>query len=99
MILRHYVKGLKMANHTSAKQRIRRNERRAEINGSRVSAIRTFVKKVELAIAGGNAADAEAAYKIAQPQLMRGVAKGLLHKNTAARKMSRLTARIKALKN
>ena len=88
-----------MANHTSAKQRIRRNERRAEINGSRVSAIRTFVKKVELAIAGGNAADAEAAYKIAQPQLMRGVAKGLLHKNTAARKMSRLTARIKALKN
>jgi small subunit ribosomal protein S20 len=88
-----------MANHTSAKQRIRRNAHRADINGSRMSAIRTFIKKVELAIAGGNAQDAEAAYKVAQPQIMRGIAKGLLHKNTAARKMSRLNARIKALKN
>ena len=88
-----------MANHKSAKQRIRRNEHRALINGMRLSAIRTFVKKVELAIAGGKMEDANAAYKVAQPQIMRGVAKGLLHKNTAARKMSRLNARIKALKN
>ncbi len=87
-----------MANHTSAKQRIRRNARRADINGARQSAIRTFVKKVELALAAGNAADAEAAYKVAQPQIMRGVVKGLMHKNAAARKMSRLNARIKALK-
>ncbi|MFN3826676.1 MAG: 30S ribosomal protein S20 [Micavibrio sp.] len=87
-----------MANHISAKQRIQRNARRAAINGSRQSAIRTFLKKVELAIAAGNPQDAEAAYKVAQPHLMRGVAKGLLHKNTAARKMSRLTKRIKALK-
>lgn len=87
-----------MANHTSAKQRIRRNARRAEINGSRQSAIRTFVKKVELALAAGNAQDAEAAYKVAQPHIMRGVVKGLMHKNAAARKMSRLNARIKALK-
>ncbi|QQG36690.1 MAG: 30S ribosomal protein S20 [Micavibrio aeruginosavorus] len=87
-----------MANHTSAKQRIRRNARRADINGSRMSAIRTFVKKVETAIAAGNAQEAEAAYKVAQPQMMRGIAKGLLHKNTVARKMSRLSARIKALK-
>ncbi len=87
-----------MANHTSAKQRIRRNARRAEINGSRMSAIRTYLKKVEAAIAAGNAKDAADAYKVAQPELMRGAAKGLLHKNVVARKMSRLNARIKALK-
>ena len=87
-----------MANHTSAKQRIRRNARRADINGSRQSAIRTFVKKVELALAAGNAQDAEAAYKVAQPHIMRCVVKGLMHKNAAARIMSRLNARIKALK-
>ena len=88
-----------MANHASSKKRIRRNARRADINGARVSRIRTFIKKVELAIGAGNASDAEVALKAAQPEISRGVAKGLLYKNTAGRKVSRLSARIKALKN
>jgi small subunit ribosomal protein S20 len=87
-----------MANHASSRKRIRRNARRAEINGARRGRIRTFIKKVELAIAGGNAAEAEAALKIAQPELQRGVAKGILPKNTASRKLSRLSARMKAMK-
>lgn len=87
-----------MANHKSAKTRIRRNDRRAVINGNRVSRIRTFVKKVELALSAQDAAAAEAALKAAQPELDRGVAKGVMNKNVVARKMSRLTARIKALK-
>ena len=87
-----------MANHASAKKRIRTNARRNEINTSRQSRIRTFLKKVEAAIASGDEKAAQEAYKIAQPELMRGVSKGILLKNTVARKMSRLTARIKALK-
>jgi len=87
-----------MANHASAKKRIRRNARRAVINGARQNRIRTFVKKVELALAAGNAKEAGEALKVAQPEIQRGVAKGLIHKNAAARKMSRLSARIKALK-
>ena len=87
-----------MADHKSAKTRIRRNARRAEINGARVSRIRTFIKKVESAISAGNAKEAEAALKEAQPEMNRGVSKGVLHKNTAARKLSRLSSRIKALK-
>lgn len=87
-----------MANHASSKKRIRRNERRAEINGARRGRIRTFIKKVELALMGGDAAAAEAAFKDAQPEIHRGIAKGVLHKNTAARKLSRLSARIKGLK-
>ena len=87
-----------MANHASSKKRMRRTERRTAINKSRVSRMRTFLVKVEEAIAGGKAADAQAALKAVQPELQRNVAKGLLHKNTAARKMSRLSARIKALK-
>ncbi|MFA5593340.1 MAG: 30S ribosomal protein S20 [Micavibrio sp.] len=86
-----------MANHASAKKRIRTNARRNEINTSRKSRIRTWVKKVEAAINGGDAKAAAEAYKVAQPELMRGVAKNILSKNTAARKMSRLSARIKAL--
>lgn len=86
-----------MAHHQSAKKRIRRNLRRAEINRARVSRIRTFLKKVELAIASGNKEEAQAAFKQAQPELHRGVNKGVLHRNTAARKLSRLSARIKAL--
>jgi small subunit ribosomal protein S20 len=86
-----------MANHASAKKRIRTNARRNEINTSRTSRIRTFLKKVEVAIASGDAKAAQDAYKNAQPELMRGVSKGILPKNTAARKMSRLVARIKAL--
>lgn len=87
-----------MANHASAKKRIRTNARRNEINTSRQSRIRTFLKKVEAAIASGDEKAAQEAYKNAQPELMRGVSKGILLKNTVSRKMSRLSARIKALK-
>ena len=86
-----------MANTPQAKKRIRRNDRRAEINGARVSRIRTFVKQVEAALASGDKAQAEAAIRKVQPELARGVAKGVFHKNTAARKFSRLTRRIAAL--
>ncbi|EGD60044.1 formamidopyrimidine-DNA glycosylase, putative [Novosphingobium nitrogenifigens DSM 19370] len=86
-----------MANTPQARKRIRRNERRAEINGARLSRIRTFVKKVETAIAGGDKTIASDALKAAQPELARGVARGVLHKNTAARKLSRLTKRVAAL--
>ncbi len=82
-----------MANTPQAKKRIRRNERRAEINGNRMSRIRTFVKKVESALDGGDKTAAAEALKAAQPELARGVARGVLHKNTAARKLSRLTKR------
>ena len=83
-----------MANTPQARKRIRRNERRAEVNGARISRIRTFVKKVESAIAGGDKTAAAEALKAAQPELARGVARGVLHKNTAARKFSRLTKRV-----
>ena len=86
-----------MANTPQAKKRIRRNERRAEINGARVSRIRTFVKKVESALDGGDKAAAAEALQAAQPELARGVARGVLHKNTAARKLSRLTKRVASL--
>lgn len=86
-----------MANTPQARKRIRRNERRAEINGNRLSRIRTFVKKVESALAGGDKTAAAAALKEAQPELARGVARGVLHKNTVARKMSRLSKRVAAL--
>lgn len=86
-----------MANTPQAKKRIRRNAVRAEVNGARTSRIRSFVKKVETAIAGGDKDAAQAALKSAQPELARGVARGVLHKNTAARKMSRLTKRVAAL--
>jgi small subunit ribosomal protein S20 len=86
-----------MANTPQAKKRIRRNERRNEINGARVSRIRTFVKKVELAISAGDKGAAEAALKAAQPEMARGVSKGVLHKNTVARKFSRLTKRVSTL--
>ena len=86
-----------MANHTSAKKRIRRNDRRAAINGARMSRIRTFIKKVELAIESGDKDAANAALKSAQPELMRGVTRGVVNKNTASRKISRLSRRIKAI--
>ena len=86
-----------MANTPQAKKRIRRNNVRAEINGARVSRIRSFVKKVELAIAGGDKKAAAEALAGAQPELARGVARGVLHKNTAARKMSRLTKRVASM--
>jgi small subunit ribosomal protein S20 len=83
-----------MANTPQAKKRIRRNNARAEVNGARVSRIRSFVKKVELAIAGGDKKAAADALKTAQPELARGVSRGVLHKNTASRKFSRLTKRV-----
>ena len=86
-----------MAHHKSAKKRIRRNARRAEINRSRVSRIRTSVKNVELAIAGGDKAAASEALREAQPELHRGVNKGVMHQNTVGRKISRFSARIKAM--
>lgn len=87
-----------MANTKSAKKATRVAARRTEINKNRVSRIRTFVRKVEEAIASGNQAEAAAALQAAQPELMRGAQKGVLHKNTASRKVSRLSARVKALK-
>ncbi len=86
-----------MANTPQAKKRIRRNTRRAEINGARVSRIRTFVKQVEAALAAGDKTTATEALKRVQPELARGVAKGVLHKNTASRKLSRLSRRLTAL--
>lgn len=86
-----------MANHASALKRVRRNNSRADVNTARRSRIRTFLKKVEAAIDVGDKAAAQAALQTVQPELYRGVAKGILQKNTVARKMSRLSARIKAL--
>lgn len=86
-----------MANSPQAKKRARQNERRLEVNKARRSRIRTFIRKVEEAIEAGEKDAASAALKAAQPELMRGVSKGVYHKNTAARKMSRLAARVKAL--
>jgi small subunit ribosomal protein S20 len=86
-----------MAHHKSAKKRIRQTESRTEVNRSRMSRIRTFVKKVETAIAAGNATEAQTALKSAQPEIMRGVSKGVLPLATASRKVSRLAARVKAL--
>jgi len=86
-----------MANTPQARKRIRRNERRAEVNGARLGRIRTFVKKVEAAIAGGDKTAAADALKAAQPELARGVARGVLHKNTASRKFSRLTKAVASL--
>lgn len=86
-----------MANHKSAEKRIRQTERRTEVNRNRISRIRTFVKKVESALVTGDKSAAAEAFKLAQPELMRGVSKGVLHRNTVSRKLSRLSARIKAL--
>ncbi|MBX7492132.1 30S ribosomal protein S20 [Qipengyuania sp. 1NDW9] len=86
-----------MANTPQAKKRIRRNNRRAEINGARMSRIRGFVKKVETACEAGDKDAAQTALKAAQPEMARGVARGVMHKNTAARKLSRLTKRVAAL--
>jgi small subunit ribosomal protein S20 len=86
-----------MANTTSAKKATRKIARRTEVNKSRRSRVRGFVRKVEEAIASGDAALAQAALKAAQPELMRAATKGVLHANTASRKVSRLANRVKAL--
>lgn len=86
-----------MANTDSARKRIRQTKRRTVRNQARKSRMRTFVKKVETAIAGGDKAVAQAALRDAQPELQRAVGKGVIHANAAGRKLSRLSARIKAL--
>ena len=86
-----------MANTTSAKKRIRNTLRKTDINKSRRSRIKTFVKKVEDAIETKDAKSAMDSLKAAQPEIMRGVTKGIFHKNTASRKISRLSSRIKAI--
>ena len=86
-----------MANTPQSKKRARQNEKRFAINKARRSRIRTHLRKVEEAIASGDQSAAQEALQAAQPELMRGVSKGVFHKNTAARKMSRLSSRVKAL--
>jgi small subunit ribosomal protein S20 len=86
-----------MAKTKSARKNARQAERRAAVNRARESRVKTYLKKVETAIAGGNKQQAQDAFKAAQPVLMRGVGKKVVHKNTVARKLSRLSARIKAL--
>ncbi len=86
-----------MANSPQSKKRARQAERRLDVNKARRSRIRTFLRKVEEAIASGDKSAAQAALQTAQPELMRGVTKGVYHKNTAARKMSRLSSRVKAI--
>jgi small subunit ribosomal protein S20 len=86
-----------MANSPQAKKRARQNVKRAAVNKARRSRIRTYLRKVEEAIASGDQTAASAALRAAQPELMRGVTKGIFHKNTASRKMSRLAARVKSM--
>ncbi len=86
-----------MANSPQAKKRARQNLRRLAINKARRSRIRTFLRKVEEAIASGDREKAAAALRNAQPELMRGVTKGIMHRNTASRKVSRLNVRVKAI--
>ena len=86
-----------MANTPQSKKRARQNERRFAVNKARRSRIRTYLRKVEEAIASGDKDAAQNALRAAQPELMRGVTKGVFHKNTASRKVSRLAARVKAI--
>ena len=86
-----------MANTPQAKKRIRRNANRATINHARISRIRTFIKQVESALEAGKKKEAAEALKMAQPELARGVSRGVLHKNTASRKLSRLSKRVASL--
>ncbi len=86
-----------MANSPQSKKRARQNERRFQINKARRSRIRTFLRKVEEAIESGDKDAAATALRQVQPELMRGVTKGVMHKKTASRKMSRLSSRVKAI--
>lgn len=86
-----------MAHHQSAIKRIRRDETRTIRNHARIARIRTFIKKVELALASGDKTAASEAFKVAQPEIMKGVSKGILHINTASRKVSRLSSRVSKL--
>jgi small subunit ribosomal protein S20 len=87
-----------MANTKSAKKATRVAARRAKVNKNRLSLVRSSVRRVEEAIVGGKKSEAEAALKAAAPQLARGAQKGVMHKNAAARKISRLTARVRGMK-
>ena len=87
-----------MANHKSSKKRILRNNKRNEINSNRISRSRTYIKKVETEIISENKDKANEAFKLAMPEIQRGVSKGLIHKNTASRKLSRLSNKIKTIK-
>ncbi|KAB0683008.1 30S ribosomal protein S20 [Aureimonas leprariae] len=86
-----------MANTPSAKKAARKIERRTEVNKNRRSRVRTFLRKVEEAIASGDKEAAQTAFRAAEPELMRAVSKGVFHKNTASRKISRLSGRVKAV--
>jgi small subunit ribosomal protein S20 len=86
-----------MPHHKSAEKRLRQTEKRTVINRARLSRVRTFVKKVETAIETGDKAVAQSAFQLAQPELHRATTKGVMHKNTVARKLSRLATRINAL--
>ena len=87
-----------MANTSSAKKAARSSARKAVINRDRISKVRTSVRKVEEAIVGGKKVDAESALKLATTEVMRGAVKGVMHKNAASRKVSRLTHRVRAMK-
>jgi small subunit ribosomal protein S20 len=86
-----------MPHHKSAEKRLRQTAKRTVVNGARLSRVRTFVKKVEVAIETGDKAAAQSAFHEAQPELHRATTKGVMHRNTVARKLSRLAARINAL--
>ena len=86
-----------MANTPSAKKRVRQLARKTEVNKARRSRIKTFIKKVEESILAGDSSEAKNAFKIAQPEIQRGVTKGIFHKNTASRKLSRLLKRVKSV--
>mgnify|MGYP006119688617 CR=1 FL=1 len=88
-----------MADHKSSKKRIIRNKNRSEINIARMSRIRTFIKKVETEISANEKNKADLAFRDAMPEIQRGVSRGIIHKNTASRKLSRLSSRIKAIKS
>ena len=86
-----------MAHTLSAKKAVRKTERRTEVNRNRRSRVRTYIRRVEEAIAGGDQKEAQEALQAAQPEMMRAVSKGIFHKNTGSRKISRLSRRIKAM--
>lgn len=89
--------GIHMANHKSAKKAIRKAERRTAVNKNRISRIRTFIRKLEESLATGAKDVAQAAFRLAEKEIMRGVTKGTLHKNTASRKVSRLAKKVKSI--
>jgi small subunit ribosomal protein S20 len=86
-----------MPHHKSAEKRLRQTEKRTTVNRARLSRVRTYVKNVESAIATGDKSAAQSAFSLAQPELHRATTKGVMHKNTVARKLSRLAARINGL--